>query len=174
MTTLRPRLRSAALTVHITSSVGWLGAVIAVLALAVAARTSPDVATVSAAFVSMELIARAVLVPLAVASLLTGVAQSLATPWGLLRHYWVLAKLLLTAVATAVLLAYLQTLDLLAGVAAGPAPDPAVLRTSSVVLHAGAALLVLLVVTALAVFKPRGMTRYGQRRQHAQRRAAQT
>lgn len=173
MTTLPPRLRSAALTVHIASSVGWLGAVIAVLALAVAARTSPDVATVSAAFVAMELIGRAVLVPLALASLLTGVAQSLGTPWGLLQHYWVLAKLLLTAVATAVLLAYLETLDLLADIAAGPAPDLAALRTSSVVLHSGAALLVLLVITALAIFKPRGMTRYGQRRRHAQRRAAQ-
>jgi hypothetical protein len=31
------------------------------------------------------------------------------------------------------------------------------------VLHAAAALLLLLVATTLAIYKPRGMTRYGQR-----------
>jgi hypothetical protein len=38
------------------------------------------------------------------------------------------------------------------------------------VLHAGGALLLLLVATTLAVYKPRGMTRYGQRKQHERRR----
>ncbi len=38
------------------------------------------------------------------------------------------------------------------------------------VANAGATLLVLLVTTVLAVYKPRGMTRYGQRKQHEQRR----
>jgi len=42
-------------------------------------------------------------------------------------------------------------------------------RTSSPVLHAAAALLLLLVATVLAVYKPRGMTRYGQRKQHEHR-----
>ncbi len=36
-------------------------------------------------------------------------------------------------------------------------------------LHASLALLLLLVATTLAVYKPRGMTRYGWRKQHAQR-----
>jgi hypothetical protein len=46
-------------------------------------------------------------------------------------------------------------------------PDLGVLQTPSVVLHAGAALALLLVATALAVFKPRGMTRYAWRKQRA-------
>ena len=46
-----------------------------------------------------------VIVPLAIASLLTGVVQALATPWGLFRHYWVVIKLFLTVFATLVLLA---------------------------------------------------------------------
>ena len=58
----------------------------------------------------MESTAWFVLVPLAVASLLTGLDQALGTKWGLFRHYWVLAKLLITVVATVVLLLYLQTL----------------------------------------------------------------
>jgi hypothetical protein len=42
-------------------------------------------------------------------------------------------------------------------------------RSASPTLHATLALLVLLVATALAVYKPRGMTRYGRRRQQEER-----
>ncbi|MGG1556145.1 hypothetical protein [Paenibacillus ferrarius] len=41
------------------------------------------------------------------------------------------------------------------------------------VVAAGAALLVLLVATTLAVYKPRGLTRYGWRKQHEQRKESQ-
>ena len=37
-------------------------------------------------------------------------------------------------------------------------------------VHAGAALLLLLVAVTLSVYKPRGMTRYGQRKQHELRK----
>ncbi len=169
---MAPRLRKFALTVHVTSSVGWLGAVAGVLALAVAGMTSRDAQTVRAAYLVMELTAWFVLVPFALASLLTGLGPSLGTTWGLFRHYWVLFKLLITVLATIVLLMYTQTLSYLAGVATQTtlsSADLGVLRTPSVVLHAGAALLLLLVATVLAVFKPPGITRYGRRKQHKQR-----
>jgi hypothetical protein len=53
---MTPRLRKFALTAHITFSVGWLGAVVAYLALAIAGLTSHDVSMVSAAYLSLELI----------------------------------------------------------------------------------------------------------------------
>lgn len=170
--TMAPGLRKFTLTAHLTSSVGWLGAVAAVLVLAVTGLTSPDAQKVRAAYLAMEVTGWFVLVPLALASLLTGLVQSLGTTWGLFRHYWVLVKLLITVLATIVLLLYTQTLSYLAGVAAGTIfsnDDLGVLRTPSVVLHAGAALLLLLVATVLAVYKPRGRTRYGWRKQHEQR-----
>jgi hypothetical protein len=86
---------------------------------------------VRGAYLVMELTGWVVLVPLSLASLLTGLVCSLGSIWGLFRHYWVLFKLLINVVATVVLLLYMQTLDYL--------PD-----------------------------KPRGMTRYGQRKQHQQ------
>lgn len=58
----------------------------------------------------------------------------------------------------------MQTFELMARVAADPGVDLEVVRNPSPVLHAGAALLVLLAATVLAVCKPRGMTRYGWRR----------
>jgi len=169
--TLTPRLRKLALTAHVTSSVGWLGAVAVFLALGIAGLTSQDAQMVRAAYLTMDWAGWFVLVPLAVASLLTGLVQSLGTQWGLFRHYWVLAKLLINLFATIVLLLYMQTLGSLGGLAADTTlstDDLGVLRSPSPVLHAGAALLLLLVATGLAVYKPRGLTRFG--RKHYERR----
>jgi hypothetical protein len=164
-----PRLRKFALTAHVTSSVGWLGAVVVFLAISVVGLTSQDAQTVRGAYLVMEPAAWFVLVPLAFASLLTGLVQALGTTWGLFRHYWVLFKLLINLSATIVLLMYMETLSFMAGVAADPSADLGELRNPSPALHTALALLVLLVATVLAVYKPRGMTRYGQRKQHEQR-----
>jgi hypothetical protein len=161
--TMTPRVRKFALTAHVASSVGWLGAVVVFLALAVVGLTSQDAQTVRGAYLVMEPAAWFVLVPLAFASLLTGLVQSLGTKWGLFRHYWVLFKLLINVFATIVLLIYMQTFSYLAGVAAS-SDDLGVVRNSSPMLHAALAVLLLLVATVLAVYKPRGLTPYGQRR----------
>ncbi|WP_379185975.1 hypothetical protein [Nocardioides astragali] len=87
------------------------------LALGIAAVTSTDTALVRAAYLAMDWAAWVVLVPLAVASLVTGVVQSLVTRWGLMRHYWVIFKLAITVVATTVLVAYTGTLDQFASIA---------------------------------------------------------
>jgi hypothetical protein len=163
---MSPRLRKFALTAHVTASVGWLGAVVGSLALAIAGLASRDAGTVRAVYVALELTGWFVLVPLSIASLLTGIVQSLGTKWGLFRHYWVLAKLVINLLATIILLLYTQTLSSLADVAretAEASGDP------SPVLHAGVGLLLLLGATTLAVYKPRGLTRHGQRKQREQR-----
>lgn len=165
--TLRARPRKLALTAHVTASVGWLGAVASSLALAVAGLVSEDPQTVRGAYLNLELLGWYVLVPLSLASLLTGLVSSLTTPWGLLRHYWVVAKLVINLFATLVLLMYIRSLDYLARLAAETPPggDLATLRSSSPVLHAGGALVLLLVATVLGLYKPRGVTRYGWRKQ---------
>ncbi|MGH3928964.1 MAG: DUF2269 domain-containing protein, partial [Pseudonocardiaceae bacterium] len=82
---MTPRLRKFVLTAHVTTTVGWLGAVVVFLALAVIGLTSQDAQTVRGAYLVMEPAAWFVLVPLAFASLLTGLVQALGTPWGLFR-----------------------------------------------------------------------------------------
>lgn len=165
-----PRLRPFALTAHVAASVGWLGAVVAYLALVVAALTERDERTVRGAWAAMEVIGRFVLVPLSLASLLTGLVQAFGTAWGLFRHYWVVVKLVLTAAATAVLLLHMPTVRSYAGFAA-TTDTPAVGGLPGELLHAGGGLVVLLATTVLSVFKPRGMTPYGWRKQREQRRA---
>jgi hypothetical protein len=167
---MKPGLRNLALTAHVSASVGWLGAVVAFLVLAVAGLTSEDAQTVRAAYLTMELIGSYALVPLALASLITGMVQSLSTAWGLFRHYWVVFKLLINVFATIVLLTYIQTLGSLADVAADARADLDAVRSPSPLLHAGAALLLLLTATVLAVYKPRGLTPYGRRRRAARPR----
>ena len=168
--TLPPAWRKALLVSHVVSSVGWLGAVLAFLALAVAALNSDD-ATMRALYIAMETLGWAALVPLAFATLGTGVVQSLLTPWGLARHWWVLVKLGLTVIATVVLLTYTGTLESLAEQTAVPgahAGGHAVgLPSWSPVVHSVGALVVLLGAAVLSVYKPRGLTRRGWR--HAQR-----
>ena len=105
---MTPGVRKFALTTHVTSSVGWLGAIAAFLALALGGLASSDAQMVRAAYLAMEFITWFVIVPLCVASLITGLVQSLGTAWGLFRHYWVVAKLGLTVVATAILLVHTQ------------------------------------------------------------------
>ncbi|MBA3574534.1 MAG: DUF2269 domain-containing protein [Pseudonocardiales bacterium] len=170
--TMTPRLRKFALTAHVTCSVGWIGAVVVFLALAVVGLTSQDAQTVRGAYLVMEPAARFVLVPLAFASLLTGIVQSLGTTWGLFRHYWVLFKLLITVLVTTILLIYMETFGFMAGVAGDPSADLGGVRNSSPIIHAALALLMLLIATALGVYKPRGMTQYGQRRQPPHRQAS--
>src|SRR6266850_2822668 len=166
--TMTPGLRKFALTTHVTSSVGWLGAVGAFLALAIAGLVSQDAQIVRAAYLSMHLTTWFVIVPLCLAALLTGIVQSVGTTWGLFRHYWVVTKLLLTLLATIILLVHTQPIDRVAAVAAQTtlaATDLRQLRFQ-LVGDACAALFVLLVTTALSVYKPWGMTPYGLRKQN--------
>jgi hypothetical protein len=173
--TMTPSLRKFTLTAHVTSSVGLLGSIAGFLALAVAGLTSQDAQIVRAAYLAMDLTARFVIVPLAFASLLTGLIQSLGTPWGLFRHYWVLAKLLLTAFATIVLLVKLELISYAARLAAETILSRADLRAAGIELavHAAGGLPVLLVPAVLSVYKPRGLTPYGRRKQHDQHAPSQ-
>jgi len=163
---MTPGLRKFGLTAHIILSVGWLGAVAGFLALAVAGLTSQDARMVRAAYLAMEFIGWYVIVPFSLATLLAGLVQSLGTTWGLFRHYWVLAKLLLTVLATIVLLLKMEQISNIADVAAETTLFSADLREARIelVAHAGGGLLVLLAATVLSVYKPWGMTPYGRRK----------
>lgn len=164
-----PALRRFTFTTHVTTSVGWIGAVLVFLALAAIGLSSQDERTVRGAYLLMAPAAWFVLVPLAHASLLSGIALSLGTPWGLFRHYWVVIKLLITAFSTVILMIYMGTFREMAGVAADPVVELGLVRNPSPVVHAILALILLVAATVLAIYKPFGVTPYG-RRKMAERR----
>jgi hypothetical protein len=151
---LPPFWRKLVLTTHVATSVGFIGAVAAFLALAVAGLDGD-----AAVYPALPIMTWWVIVPLAVVSLLIGVVSSLGTPWGLLQHYWVATKLVLTILALGVLLLQTRTIDRLADVARAGGIGPASLEgQTAMVLHGGGGLGVLLLMIVLSVFKPRGIT----------------
>lgn len=138
---MQPSLRKLGLTAHIIVSVGWLGAVVAYFALAIVGLTSHDAQMMRAAYPSMEVIGWFVIVPFSLATLLAGFVESLGTPWGLFRHWWVLVKFLLTTGATIVLLQHMQAVAHMSGAAADMELSVTDFRTQRIqlVVHAGGA-----------------------------------
>lgn len=167
-----PRVRKFALATHLTCSVGWVGAVAAYLALDVSVVVSEDPDDVRAAWIAMDLVASRIIVPLALASVVTGLVMSLGTRWGLFRHWWVLISFLLTVAATVVLLFEVAVISHMAAVAGDPrTSSDELLALPGTLPHSIGGLLVLLVVQVLNVYKPQGVTPYGWRRQQEERMA---
>ena len=166
---MSPAVRKFMLTVHVATSVGWLGAVAAYIALNVPAVAGEDEQAVRAAYLMMDVVMRYALVPLAAASLTTGIVQALGTPWGLFRHYWVTISLAFTAVAFVILVLHLPAVADKAALASDPETD--VTRLGGDLFHSVGGLVLLLVPLVLNIYKPRGMTRYGWRRSEERRRS---
>ena len=162
---MKPRLRKLLLTAHVTFSVGWLGAVAAYLAPAIVGLASTDIEVVRACHLVMGLMGWFVIVPLAFGALASGLLQSLVTEWGVFRHYWIATKLVLSIIGVAILVVHMRgTVSGLAGM------TPEALASASaehlklhLLVHAIGGLVVLLVTTALSIFKPWGKTPWGRR-----------
>jgi hypothetical protein len=120
-----------------------------------------DEQSIRAAYLSMDVVMRYALLPLATLSLVTGIVQALGTPWGLVRHYWVTISLALTTFAFTILVLHLPAVQDMAETAADPEAEVAHLGGD--LFHSIGGLAILLVPLALNIYKPRGMTRYGWR-----------
>lgn len=166
--TMSPVVRKFVLAVHLTFSVGWIGTVIAYLALGVTAVTSDNTTAVRSAWTAMEVIGWYVIVPLALASLLTGLVMAFGTKWGLFRYYWVVISLLLTLFAVVVLLLHMPTVTTSAEMAQR-VDGSALEALGGDLQHPAIGLVILLVVQVLNIYKPPGLTRYGWRKQQEQR-----
>jgi hypothetical protein len=107
---MNPRVRKLGVTAHVAFSVGWLGADAGFLVLAIVGLISQEVQMVQSAYLAMDLIGWFVIVPFSFSALLTGLLLALGTPWGLLRHYWIVTKFLLTTAAIIVLLVHTRAM----------------------------------------------------------------
>jgi hypothetical protein len=87
------RARRALLTCHIVAGVGLLGSVAGVLAINIRAAATTDAALAASSYELLAMLTLAFGIPLSFTSLISGVLLGLATPWGVLRYAWVIAKL---------------------------------------------------------------------------------
>jgi uncharacterized membrane protein len=160
---LNPTPRRALLTAHIVCSVGWIGAVAAFLALNIVALTTSRNEIARSMYIAMNVAGLYVIVPASLLTVITGVAQSLSTQWGVWRHRWVATKLVLGILATIALLLHQFTAVRTAAHHAENGLDAHAIGVQ-LVADASLATVLLIVATILSVFKPWGLTRYGQRK----------
>ncbi len=154
---LSRRARAVVLTVHVVMSVGWLGIDGALVALEVTGLSSVHPAVRAGTAASTAVIACWLLVPVVFFALASGLILGLSTPWGLARHWWVLAKCGIAAVLTAAGLVFL--VPALPQILTGGG-EPAGMRT---LIGRSVALVLLFAATGLSVVKPWGKTPYGRR-----------
>jgi hypothetical protein len=151
---LSQRMRRAVLTAHIIVSVGLLGDCAAVLAINIRAATTGDPGLAAASYELLDMFSFVFGIPLSMATLGTGLVLGLGTKWGVLRHRWVTAKLLLilSVILVGALILGSQTAAMLDG------------RDGSetvLILASAYDVLALSLATGLSVFKP------GRRRDRA-------
>ncbi len=160
--TMTLRLSKLMLISHITFSVGWLGAVVVFLALAVTGLTTQDVEIVKASLIAMKLSAWLVIVPFCIISLFTGIIQAAGTKWGLFKHYWIVVKLFLTVASTILLLLHMPPINFLAGLATADSISNTQLAEQliDITTKAGVAILVLIAITTISVYKPWGKIKF--------------
>jgi len=161
---MTPRLSKAMLTSHLTFSVGWLGAVVVFLVLAITGLSSQDNQLVRSSLIAMELNAWFVIVPFCLTSLFTGVVQAVGTKWGLFKHYWIIVKLFLTVGSTILLLLHMQPINYLADVARNTSFSNTqhAGQIINLISKTGAAIIVLLFITTISIYKPWGRVQLKQ------------
>jgi uncharacterized membrane protein len=157
---MRPRTRKGVLVAHIVAAGAWIGLDVMLGVLVFTPLLTSDTAVAALCYQAMPLLYWPILVS-GLLSLVTGVVLGVGTHHGVVRHWWVLVKLVLNVVLTALVVVLLgPAMDdaaeagrrLAAGVAAGgDLPSlvfpPIVSGTS------------LVVATVLAVYKPWGWVR---------------
>ena len=146
---MSPSVRRTVLTVHIIASVGLLGDSAGFLAVAVRAATTDDPALAASAYELLEMFSVVFGIPLSLISLATGLALGFGTKWGVLRHWWVTAKLL-------VILSVILVGAFVIGPSLALMRDGTGGRETVLVIASAYDVLALAVATGLSVFKPGG------------------
>jgi hypothetical protein len=164
-------LRKLVLTVHVIVSVGWIGIEAGLLALGLTGLYTRDPEVLRAAYVATGIF----LVSVSMGTLVTGVLLSVGTHWGLIRHYWVVVKFVLTValVASGILVLNRGLQEAAIRVSEVPlstltSADVGALRFQ-IIASVSVALLLLIAATTLSVYKPWGRTWFGRRKVVARR-----
>lgn len=166
------RARRVWLTLHVGVGVGWLGVSLTMLALSIAGMAADDQEVRHTSYVFMDTFNLTLAIPSVLLTIITGAVVSFGTPWGLIRHRWVLAKLVI-ALGLPVLATFEGSwIEILAERTEDPAAEPG--GTGVLLIGAMALFLTLLwIAVVLSVFKPGGRTRWG-RREAGRRRPSRT
>ncbi len=170
---LSARGRKVTLAVHILSSVGWVGLSLSMATLALIGYLTSDPGVAEGAYYAMYVFDESTVSLVSLVCGASGVLLGWGTPWGLMRHWWVLVKWVLSLGVAAFAWVYTHPLVLTAAEQAGaveggiyrPGREGTLLAWTVPPVFA-----VLVFTGVLSVYKPWGRTRRGRR--YAQTRAA--
>jgi hypothetical protein len=159
---LLPGWRKALLTAHIVATISLIGTDLVLVALGVSGLRGADPVTL---YPAASLVASALIRPLALVALGTGLLQAGLTPWGFVRYWWVAIKLAVTTALTIVVFFVLvpglaTAAHAVTGASAEPLSDAERLR---IALYPSFAVILLLMNAVLGVYKPAWRLRAGAR-----------
>lgn len=166
---LSPWWRKGALVLHAVCGIGWMGADIALFLLLLNARTTTNATEAISGYTAVSLIVPIAVPPLCLGILLTGLLLGWGTSWGLLRHWWVFVKLLLSVTMTIlVFVGLLPAIHSIPGIAQLATADAVRQRlgalTAQLLFPPAVSFGMLATATILSIFKPRGLTPWSRAR----------
>jgi hypothetical protein len=162
MSTLPVRRKRVLYVTHVVCSVGWIGLEASLLALGATGLTTHNPDVLRAVYIALGRLGLLLIAPFSLGALITGVALSLRTRWGLVKHWWVVVKLVITVVMTIAsnIALNFRLQDAARRVSKLPLASlngAQVGGVRSLVIASGtAAFILLLVATVLSVYKPWG------------------
>lgn len=173
---LSKRPRQALLAAHVLSSAAWLGMAVMFVALSLLALRAANVRDAQTIYESMAFFDQTMLPWANVAATTSGFALGVTTKWGIVRHWWVVIKVLISFAILGIAFGFLHdALERSAAEAAhlatvgGAVSD--VDSSGQVVLWGFTLALVSLIgAMLLSLYKPRGMTWWGRRQNPRQAR----
>lgn len=160
---LGARTRKIFLVAHIASAGAWIG-IDVVMGVLVFTALFSDQGTRALCYRALELFAVWPLIATGLVCLASGVVLGLGTKWGLIRYWWVAAKLVLNVVLVALVAVALRP-EVIEKAEQGRrfvAGEPASLAVGDLIFPPIVSPTLLLVAFVLAVFKPWGLI--GERR----------
>jgi hypothetical protein len=161
--------RRTVLVLHVLCGVGWMGLDLALGLLVVTGRVSDNGPTVAAAYTAARLVIPVVVPVLACGMLLTGIVLGLGTRYGLVQWTWVLTKLTLGVILTALVFVALVPgalsipTDLVGS--ADEVRDAVGSAGTDLMYPPVVSFLALAFALVLSIWKPWGRTRWGRRAQ---------
>lgn len=166
--------RKLTLTVHIITAIGWIGVDFVLFVFAFRGLTTDDAETLRICYQAVEMFAVVLLVPLGLLSLASGLLLGWGSKYGILRYRWVFWKLVLNLVLTTLVIVALrpgvsEAADLVSGTPDLTSAELDQAR-SNLIFPPVVSITALSFATVLAVYKPWGRTKYGQRRLETERR----
>ncbi|MFD1957374.1 hypothetical protein ACFSL6_25200 [Paenibacillus thailandensis] len=105
---LNQKKKSLLVAIHVIAVASWIGGTLGMLLLGLYLQSAENGEQLAYTLSSMEIIDENLLKYPALLSLLTGILLSVWTQWGLVKHYWVVIKLVLTVVTIMLGILYLN------------------------------------------------------------------